>query len=395
MATTVEGRSLEDEDTSEQLDDVQSLNKLAFNVVLASSDWTADTMLSQIAKDNIYLDPLFQRRAVWRSEKRSRFIESLILGVPVPQLVLASRDRQSQGSSFIVIDGKQRLLTLKSFGCAGSAQDAEPLKLKGLQVLKDINNKTYDDLRTDPQFREYVEAFENAIVRTVVIKNWKKEEYLYQTFFRINSGSVTLSPQELRQALHPGKFSEFILLKSAESEEIRKILNNPGADFRMRDAEILLRYIAYKNFMKEYKGNLKKFLDNATLDLNKSWQKMSKTVEFQVDQMNEAYKFTRNIFGQNYMCKSTRSGYERPRNRAVIDIMLHYFSCPKVRNAIGESNKKKIKKTFEDLCNEKDFEASFSVSTKSLKSNRIRFNYWGEAIEKLTKLNLNHMKFPV
>lgn len=395
MARTIGDRPLEDEDTGEQFDDVQSLDKLAFNVVLASSDWTADTMLSQIAKDNIYLDPLFQRRAVWRAEKQSRFIESLILGVPVPQLVLASREKQSQGSSFIVIDGKQRLLTLKNFGGVSSVPDVEPLRLKGLQVLSDINNKTYEDLQKDPQFGEYIEAFENATVRTVVIRNWKKEEYLYQTFFRINSGSVTLSPQELRQALHPGKFSEFILLKSAESEEIRKILNNNTADFRMRDAEILLRYIAYKNFIKEYKGNLKKFLDDTTLYLNKNWQKMSKIVESQVDQMNEAYRFTRSIFGQNYMCRPVGAGYEKRRNRAVIDIMLHYFSCPKVRSAITDSDKKKIKEKFENLCHEKDFEASITLSTKSLKSNRIRFNQWGEIVGKITKLNLNRMKFPV
>lgn len=395
MARVREGLPLEEEDVDEQFEDVQSLDKLAFNVVLASSDWTADTMLSQIMKKNIYLDPLFQRRAVWSLEKQSRFIESLILGVPVPQLVLAAGQEQNPGISFIVIDGKQRLLTLKSFGDNDSESNTKPLTLKGLQVLKDLNNKTYNDLKNESKFDAYIEAFNNAIVRTVVIRNWEKEEYLYQTFLRINSGSVNLSQQELRQALHPGEFSKFVLLKSAESEEIRRILNNDKPDFRMRDAEILLRYIAYKNFMNLYRGNLKKFLDDTTRKLNKGWKRMNKEVESQVNEMNDAYKFTRRIFRSSYMCKSIGSSYERRRNRAVIDIMLHYFSCPEVRDAIKEADNEKVKKKFEDLCNDSDFESSITKSTKSLESNRIRFNYWGEALERLTKMNLNRMKFPV
>ncbi len=87
--------------------------------VVFGTDWTAATLIDQLRRGNIKLDPIFQRRDAWNPERKSRFIESIVLGLPVPQIVLAE-DKSDRGS-FLVIDGKQRLLSLQQF--AGITND--------------------------------------------------------------------------------------------------------------------------------------------------------------------------------------------------------------------------------------------------------------------------------
>ena len=88
------------------------------NAIVQSTDWTIDTLVNQIEKGRIQLDPDFQRRDAWTNARKSKFIESLFLGFPIPQLVLAESKRQK--GKYMVIDGKQRLLSLIKF--AGSEE---------------------------------------------------------------------------------------------------------------------------------------------------------------------------------------------------------------------------------------------------------------------------------
>ena len=150
--------------------------------------------------------------------------------LPVPQLILA--ERTGKKGSFIVIDGKQRLRTIKRFAAKDDDSYFMPLKLNGLKELKRLNGKTYEGIKASDKLRHDRAAFENANIRTVVIRNWKQEEYLYEVFLRINTGSVQFSPQELRQALHPGPFSEFLNEESGKLEELKRALNLAQPDFR-------------------------------------------------------------------------------------------------------------------------------------------------------------------
>jgi uncharacterized protein DUF262 len=104
----------EDEDDLKRAD-LQRLNE----AVVAATDWTAETIIRQLDRGNINLNPAFQRRDAWTATRKSKFIESLILGLPIPQLVLA--ESKAQKGSYIIIDGKQRLLSLRQF--AAKADD--------------------------------------------------------------------------------------------------------------------------------------------------------------------------------------------------------------------------------------------------------------------------------
>ncbi|MCC5613034.1 DUF262 domain-containing protein [Nostoc sp. CHAB 5834] len=387
----VEDDALLEDNIEEALDDLGNIQNWAQGAVLWSTDWTAETILSQLNRNNIDLDPTFQRRSAWTERKQSLFIESLILGLPIPQLILA--EAPGKRGSFIVIDGKQRLLAIRKFGSSDDSEEYRPLKLRGLKELSRLNNKTYTGLQKELQLSDDRTAFENSSIRTIVIRNWQSEEYLYEVFLRINTGSVQLSPQELRQALHPGPFSSFVGIASADSVELQRALNLKAPDFRMRDAEILLRFLAYQNFIDLYNGNLKFFLDDTTKKINADWESVCEKVNFQVNSMNEALAFSRSVFSEvHYLRKWNGEAFETKKNRAVFDIMLHYFARADIRTALADSGPQ-LKARFVELCNREDFRNSLETTTKSMDANRVRFNLWGEAISSLSGINLDELKF--
>src|SRR5699024_7772964 len=100
-----ERQFIEDEDQRETEEDIVGLDQALFSsAVVSGNDWTTETLINQINKGNILLNPDFQRRDAWDKKRKSRFIESLILGLPIPQIVLAeSKERRG---SYIVLDGK-------------------------------------------------------------------------------------------------------------------------------------------------------------------------------------------------------------------------------------------------------------------------------------------------
>src|SRR6202044_2306437 len=100
----------------------------------------------------------------------------------------------------------------------------------------------------------------NHSIRTVVLSNWNSERLLLSLFLRLNTGSVPLSPQELRQALIHGEFMQWLDQTSGELKGLRSLLNNGSPDRRMADAELMLRHFAFKESPLKYQGNLKQFL---------------------------------------------------------------------------------------------------------------------------------------
>jgi len=180
------------DDQQEDFDDLQESGQ-QYSAVVNAADWTVQTIIQQIDKGNIELNPSFQRRQAWGHKRKSQYIESLIINVPVPQIVLA--EKQGTRGKFIVIDGKQRLLALRQFHSQTSDTVYKNFKLTGLTIRTDLNGKSWADLTTDPTLEPYSDTLDNTTIRTAVIKNWKDETFLYTVFLRLNTGSVQLSPQ--------------------------------------------------------------------------------------------------------------------------------------------------------------------------------------------------------
>lgn len=360
-------------------DDITSLDpSLLGKAVVSSTDWTAETIIGQLAKGNISLDPVFQRRDAWTQSRKSKFIESIILGLPIPQLVLAEAPEKK--GAFVVIDGKQRLLTLQQFGGVNLEEGQQPLKLAGLKIRRELNTKTYEDLKDEKSLEKHLTAFDNQSIRTVVVKNWQDEDVLYVIFHRLNTGSVPLSPQELRQALLPGPFLKFAGQYSETSEGLQRTLGLDKPDFRMRDVELLVRFFAFRNNIAAYSGSLKDFLDDACRDLNRRWKNEERAIRAQADEMEQAIQVAFGIFGSNAFRKWDGQAFEKRFNRAIFDVVCYYFSDAAIGKKASAA-KAKVLSAFKQLCQtDTDFLKSVETTTKSKEATSIRFTKWGQSL---------------
>ena len=294
MVSKAKKTTVNAEPANETENDLEHLTKEQIeDAVVFSTDWTAETISAQLRKGAIDLDPAFQRRDAWSAERKSKFIESIILGLPIPQIVLA--ERKGEKGSFIVIDGKQRLLSIQKFTTDDGVNP--PFALSGLKLRKDLNKVTYNELKS--RIGD-LRSFENQSIRTVIIRNWQKEDVLYLIFHRLNSESLPLSPQELRQALHPGPFLTFADKYSFDSLGLRRTLGRTQPDFRMRDVELLVRLYAFANFSPEYRGNLKDFLDDACEKLNAEWANKTDQLVQQAFEFEVGIRFSFEIFGRPF-----------------------------------------------------------------------------------------------
>lgn len=360
---------------------------------VTDTDWTTETILSQMRRGNILLNPRFQRRDAWDRARKSRFIESLMLGLPIPQLVFAE-DKRRRGS-FIVLDGKQRLLTLSQFA-KGSSFGSETdgvtgdLRLGSLDVKSGLARLNLASLESRPDLIDDLNSFLNQTIRTVVVRNWPDEDFLNLVFLRLNTGSVSLSPQELRQALHPGRFTDFLDDYASTNDPLQRALNITGPDFRMRDVEILLRYFALKTELSSYRGSLKKFLDGASDALNSRWDTDEGRVHSLADGFTYAVDTTLRVFGGNAFRRWSpdRQAYESRFNRAVFDIMAFYFSeAPAREFALAEQGE--VERLFRQLSDSNpSFVESMQTSTKTIDALHTRLAVWGQGLRELSGLDL-------
>lgn len=377
------GDQFDDQFENEE-DSSLSAPKLLDGVVVTDTDWTTETILSQLKKENISLNPRFQRRDAWDDKRKSKFIESIFLGLPIPQIVLAEK-HDSRGR-YIVIDGKQRLLSLIKYAGTNNGTN---LRLSGLEIRSDLNGKTWEELITSDEHVDDVAAFENTQIRTTTIRGWKDEKVLFLIFHRLNSGSVPLSPQELRHALHPGKFIDFAFHFTERSSVFISVFGKNGEpDFRMRDIELLIRFIGFQMFISDYRGDLKKFLDGTVEKMNLEWGKVSGITEHLSMECEKAIFHTIEMFPDDTaFVKWTNDGPERRFNRAIFDVMTYYFCDDKVRSAtVDDAKATFLIEKFKRLCIESEkFRSSIESTTKTMEAVITRLYLWGICIKEATQ----------
>lgn len=381
--STVETTVPVDDRQGEGEDDViDRLSAQRANVT--SADWTIETIVTQLLKGRIDLDPDFQRRAAWTPALKSKFIESCILAYPIPQIVLA--EKPDRPGHFYVIDGKQRLLALRQY-YAGLPEyadgDFKAYRLSTVSVLATIKNFGADRLRRERP--ELFDAFETHTIRTVVIRNWGSSDFLYALFLRLNTGSVPLSPQELRQALVPGPFVRYVDEASGHSQGLRTLLGNTGPDRRMVDAEVLLRVIGLFSGGVQYRGNLKDFLDKTCTFFNAAWPDRELELVELTASMEHAVEAGAAIFGEgNFSKKWTTNRYERAFNRAIFDVLVGSLLDSTAREA-ALTHADEVVSAFKQLCDsDQAFARSITSTTKTVDAFNIRFGSWFGAFESVT-----------
>lgn len=236
---------------TEEIEDIaeKENDSVYFSVTSYGADYSVDVIISRLKKQQIIV-PEFQRNYVWDIKKASRFIESLIIGLPVPGIFL-SKDINNQ-NKMLIVDGQQRLLTLLYF-YSGRFKD-KVFKLS--YVCKELEGLTYDELSPDDQGR-----LDDAIIHATIIKQEtpsNDDSSIYMVFERLNTGGVTLQPQEIRACIYYGKFNN-LLNELVKVPSWRSLFSKESA--RMKEQELLLRFFALYYSYEDYKKGLKNFLN--------------------------------------------------------------------------------------------------------------------------------------
>lgn len=200
-----------------------------------------ETVIRRLKQGLINLSPAYQRNEVWDDTRRSRLIESLMLKIPLPMFYVAASDN----GSWEVVDGLQRLSTIKKFIIEKSQNR---LVLKNLEFLGDKFDKhDYTALEGQADYPKYLNNLLETELRFTVINPSTPEAVKRNIFKRINTGGMPLTLQEIRNALYQGKSTE-LLFALANSPEFLNTIKTKVNDTRMAARELTLRFIAFNLF---------------------------------------------------------------------------------------------------------------------------------------------------
>jgi hypothetical protein len=263
-------------------DDFDDLQIDEYELISTPNDFNVLTIFNFIETGAIILPP-FQRNYVWDQKRASKLIESLILGLPVPQIFLYEKSK----NSFLVIDGQQRLLTIYYFiknrfpnadkraeirkyqntqkKFAPDILDDETLfnkfSLKFQDIESDYKNK-FQDLEYET-LGDYQSQFNLRPIRIIIVKQTSPENdesSILEIFHRLNTGGINLKSQEIRASLFYSPFYEMIL-KLNNSQNWRRLIGNKVNDAHLEDLEIILRGFAFLINYENYISPLSKFLN--------------------------------------------------------------------------------------------------------------------------------------
>lgn len=245
-APQVEPEDVLDSSTTE---DVEASTDLRYEITSYGADYPVDGLVKRLRAKDIVL-PTFQRDFVWPLSQASQFIESLLLGLPIPAIFLS---KESESQRLLVIDGQQRLKSLLAF--YDGVFRGKEFKLEG--VNKEFQGATYKTLADNDRRR-----LDDALLHAIIIRQEdpkNDDSSVFLVFERLNTTSTPLSAQELRACVYHGTFNDF-LQKANTNKHWREIYGDPN--LRQKDKELILRFLALYFDIEAYERPMKLFLTN-------------------------------------------------------------------------------------------------------------------------------------
>ena len=326
-------------------------------------------------RGRLNIQPDFQRQFVWDVKKSSQLIESAMLGIPLPVVYFS----EESGGKTSVIDGQQRLTAFFSFIDGKFPNDTE-FKLSGLKIFKDLNKKKYTDLSD-----EYQERVSECNIRVITFKQDSDEDLKFEIFERLNSGSVKLNDQELRNCIYRGRYN-VLLRKLSEDRKYMDIMGYSAPHKRMIDVEYVLRFASFfhQTYLK-YVGPMKKFM-------NVEMETRQNISDADADNLKKAFKnsvsIVYSLLGRNAFRRFTVGTEGNPEghwkskqfNASLFDVLMFSFADKDMNQIVG--NLDSIKEALIDLMASNDeFIESILLATSSKKRVLKRFNIWTNALD--------------
>ncbi|NEP78552.1 MAG: DUF262 domain-containing protein [Okeania sp. SIO3B3] len=236
--------------------------------------------------------PDYQREETWNEKEQSKFIESVLLGLPIPYIFVADiYDQENDLGRLEIVDGTQRIRSLSKFS-------KNELTLVGLEKLKKLNNFTFTDLPLARQRR-----FNRSTIRMIQLTEKADEEVRIDMFERINTGSVVLNDMEKRRGIQRGPFL-YLIDKLSKNPKFRELCPFSKALIRRREPqEFVLRFFTYLNNYQNFESRvnifLNDYLEKNNKDDNLNPEKMEGEFESMLDFVGKylPYGFRK---GKNY-----------------------------------------------------------------------------------------------
>lgn len=334
-----------------------------FSITSYGADLSVFDLVRRIGQD-LLIPPAFQRKFVWSQKQASRFIESLLMGLPVPGIFLYGQKGRQQ----LIVDGQQRLITLDRY-LKGvwetrnrqqgdrEIQTVTPFKL--VDVSSPWDGKTFSEL--DDEEREVINSY--LIHATMFRQDGEGStgRSIYEVFERINTGGSRLSPQEIRSCVSHGQFVEFLNSLNAV-REWREIYGKPSP--RVKDEELILRFFALRDRGASYKRPMANFLDKYLDDCKDLTE---------VEEQQKRHRFVSTV-NAIHSAIGARKAFrpENALNAAVFDAVM--VGCATMLDMGRPFDASQIKRAYDDLLADEEFQSAYKRATADDESVKTRLS---------------------
>lgn len=333
-------------------------------------DKSVSDIVRMIEDKEIRLDPDYQRNYVWDNKKASMLIESIILNVPIPVIYVS----QEKDDTWSVIDGLQRLYSLKRFF------DGK-FRLSGLEILSELNRKDINTLNA-----KALRILKNGLLRVIMITHDSNEEIKYDVFMRLNTGSVHLTEQELRNCLYRGSLNK-LLKDMSLNKTWQNLLGLKGPHKRMVDRELALRFLcisqgwnADKQELNGYRGRMKSFLNSfmsryQNID-NHEYAVLKQLFDNTIEKVFAIYEV------DAFRRSSGEGAREKSINRALMDMLMLSSSQHSKNELLGK--KQQINEKLQELmATDEKFRDSIKIGTSDTKVITFRLSRWCSVVDEI------------
>jgi hypothetical protein len=269
---------------------VDQITSQRLKVDFDTFDITVKQLIQMVEDNYIDIAPAYQRQFRWEAARQSTFIESVLLGIPIPSLFMAA----NRDGTWELVDGVQRLSTLVHFAGNKDVRTSLglgiPLVLEGLDKLDAINGQKYSELPKSVQMQ-----FELKPIKVVTISDKSDLQVRFDLFERLNTGGVALTPQEIRACIYRGGFSDY-LEKLSKNSDFRTVvrLPKPKESDGTRE-EFVLRFFAFLYGYETFDHSVVQFLNAFMKKATKSYDAAQMTKVFERTFRELAKRFPKGI----------------------------------------------------------------------------------------------------
>lgn len=327
------------------LEEADEVIPFTYSITAYGADYPVESLVQRIERDDIIVptfrwEPVddsevvgFQRQYVWTKPQADRFIESLLLGLPVPGIFLV----KEPSGLLLVLDGHQRLRTLASFYRGIIAERQYQL---GSSVQERFRGLGYDDLDTEDRRR-----LNDSIIHATIIRQDEPTEdqsSIYIIFERLNTGGTNLQPQEIRAALYHGPFVT-VLDTLNDYPAWRRLYGNKSK--RLKDMEMILRFLGLHFYSHEYRRPMKDFL-NRYMAANRQLEQQGES------EIHSVFTRTTELILEGIGDKAFKP--KRAVNAAVLDSVMVGVASRVVQDELVK-RPEQLREAYESLLQQEDF----------------------------------------